>query len=226
MKTPIHLLAGGPESDASHTTSLLAEALRTCGAARPRVACVGAANGDHPGFFHRMGALFKAAGARAFELAPTAAPAAIDRARAVLARADAIFISGGDVAAGMETLRAADLVPLLAERHAAGVPFIGLSAGSIMLSRQWIAWSDPDDDATAAPFDCLGFAPLLCDTHAEEDDWNELRALLEFQQPGTRGYGITSRAMLRVHPDGRTESIGGDVVCLERTAVHQPPRDA
>ena len=173
-----------------------------------------------------MGALFKAAGARAFELAPTAAPAAIDRARAVLARADAIFISGGDVAAGMETLRAADLVPLLAERHAAGVPFIGLSAGSIMLSRQWIAWSDPDDDATAAPFDCLGFAPLLCDTHAEEDDWNELRALLEFQRPGTRGYGIPSRAMLRVHPDGRTESIGGDVVCLERTAVHQPPRDA
>ena len=114
----------------------------------------------------------------------------------------------------------------LAERHAAGVPFIGLSAGSIMLSRQWIAWSDPDDDATAAPFDCLGFAPLLCDTHAEEDDWNELRALLEFQRPGTRGYGIPSRAMLRVHPDGRTESIGGDVVCLERTAVHQPPRDA
>ena len=134
-----------------------------------------------------MGALFKAAGARAFELAPTAAPAAIDRARAVLARADAIFISGGDVAAGMETLRAADLVPLLAERHAAGVPFIGLSAGSIMLSRQWIAWSDPDDDATAAPFDCLGFAPLLCDTHAEEDDWSELRALLGFQQPGARG---------------------------------------
>ena len=57
-------------------------------------------------------------------------------------------------------------------------------------------------------------------------DWNELRALLEFQRPGTRGYGIPSRAMLRVHPDGRTESIGGDVVCLERTAVHQPPRDA
>ena len=55
-----------------------------------------------------------------------------------------------------------------------------------MLSRQWIAWSDPDDDATAAPFDCLGFAPLLCDTHAEEDDWNELRALLEFQQRPAR----------------------------------------
>ena len=223
MKTPLHLLAGGPGSDASHMTSLLAEALRTSGAAHPRVACVGAANGDHPGFFRRMDALFKAAGAGAFELAPTAS--ATDHARTVLARADAIFMSGGDVAAGMETLRAAGLVPLLAERHAAGVPFVGLSAGSIMLSQQWIAWSDPDDDATAAPFDCLGFAPLLCDTHAEEDDWNELRALLEFQQPGTRGYGITSRAMLRVHPDGRTEAIGGDVVCLERTVSHRPPRD-
>ena len=215
MKSLLHLLAGGPGSDASHMTSLLAEALRTSGAAHPRVACVGAANGDHPGFFRRMDALFKAAGAGAFELAPTVT--ATDRAHTVLARADAIFMSGGDVAAGMEALRAAGLVPLLAERHSAGVPFVGLSAGSIMLSRQWIAWSDPDDDATAAPFDCLGFAPLLCDTHAEEDDWNELRALLKFQQPGTRGYSITSRAMLRVHPDGRTEAIGGDVVCLQQS---------
>ena len=226
MKTPLHLLAGGPGSDAGHTTNLLAEALRTSGAARPRVACVGAANGDHPGFFRRMDALFKAAGAGAFELAPTATATATDHARTVLARADAIFMSGGDVAAGMEALRAAGLAPLLAERHAAGVPFVGLSAGSIMLSRQWIAWSDPDDDATAAPFDCLGFAPLLCDTHAEEDDWSELRALLGFQQPGARGYGITSRAMLRVHPDGRTEAIGGVVVCLARTVSHPPPRDA
>ena len=216
--TPLfHLLAGGPESDDSHTTSLLAEALRTIGVARPRVAYVGAANGDHQGFFRHMRALFKAAGAGALELVPTVTAAATTRARTELALADAIFIGGGEVAAGMETLRAAGLVPLLAERHSAGVPFMGLSAGSIMLSRQWIAWSDPDDDTTAAPFDCLGFAPLLCDTHAEEDDWNELRALLKFQQPGTCGYGITGPAMLRVFPDGRTEAIGGEVVCLKRT---------
>jgi peptidase E len=220
----LHLLAGGPGSDARHITSLLAEALRTSGVARPRVACVGAANGDHPGFFRRMAELFKAAGAGAFDLAPTVP--ATDRARTVLARADAIFMSGGDVAAGVEALRKAGLVPLLAERHAAGVPFVGLSAGSIMLGRQWIAWADPDDDTTAAPFDCLGFAPLLCDTHAEEDDWAELRALLELQPPGTRGYGITSRAMLRVHPDGRTEAVGGEVVCLTQTVLHPPPRDA
>lgn len=209
----LHLLGGGPGSDAPHLTSLLAEALRQGGVTSPRVAYIGAASGDHPGFFRRMAGLFKAAGAGAFELAPTTeASGGAARASDVLSRADAVFMSGGDVAAGMAVLTAARLVPALAERWASGIPFIGLSAGSILLGRQWIAWSDPDDDATAAPFDCLGFAPLLCDTHAEDDDWEELRALLAFHPPGTRGYGITGRAMLRVHPDGRVEAVGGEVV--------------
>jgi len=28
------------------------------------------------------------------------------------------------------------------------------------MSRQWVRWADPADDATAKPFDCLGLAPL------------------------------------------------------------------
>lgn len=220
MTATLHLLAGGPGSDARHLTHLLAEALRSGGRQAPRVACIGAANGDHPGFFGRMATLFKAAGAGAFELAPMSAPR---RARDVLDRADVVFLSGGDVSAGMAALRTSDLLPLLTERHSAGVPFVGLSAGSILLGRQWIAWTDPDDDATAAPFDCLGFAPLCCDTHAEEDDWAELRALLALQPEGACGYGITSRAMLRVHPDGGTEALGGEVVRLVRGPRHAAP---
>lgn len=214
MNGLLHLLGGGPGSDARRTILLLREAFARTGAAAPSVACVGAANGDHPRFFRRMSELFMSAGASAFVLAPaTGSRRRMAQGRDALTRADAIFLSGGDVAAGMAGLTAAGLTDLLRERHAAGVPFLGSSAGSILLGRQWIAWSDPDDDATAAPFDCLGLAPLLCDTHAEQDEWAELRRLLAFHAPGTRGYGIAANAMLRVYPDGRTEAAG-DVVCV------------
>ena len=116
----------------------------------------------------------------------------------------------------MRTLEAAGVIPVLRERFAAGTPFIGLSAGSIMLARKWIAWDNPDDDATARIFGCLGFVPLICDTHAEDDNWSELRAVLRLSDVGARGYGITAPAMLRIHPDGRLEPRGGNVVCLER----------
>jgi len=48
-----------------------------------------------------------------------------------------------------------------------------------MLSKEWIRWRDPDDDATAEFFPCLGIAPLICDTHGEQDGWEELQALFK-----------------------------------------------
>jgi len=196
---------------------LLRDALLASGLPVPRIAYIGAASHDDAGFFRRLSSLLQQAGARDVVLARTCGRGANWResTQAALAQADAIFVSGGDVEAGMRALATAGVIPSLQERFDAGVPFIGLSAGSIMLGREWIAWGDPDDDATARPFDCLGFAPLICDTHAEDDDWSELRALLALRPVGTRGYGITAPAMLRVHPDGRVEAFGGEVVCLE-----------
>ena len=102
------------------------------------------------------------------------------------------------------------VAPLLRERFEAGAPFIGLSAGSIMLSRQWVRWHDPADDASAEPFDCLGFVPLVCDMHDETDGWEELKTLLRLRRvPEKIGYGAPTSMGLRVHPDGRIEAVGG-----------------
>jgi hypothetical protein len=59
-----------------------------------------------------------------------------------------------------------------------------------MLCRNWMHWRDPDDDDTAELLDCLGFAPPLCDVHAEEDNWVEMKRLLGFFPQGTIGYVI------------------------------------
>jgi len=206
----LHLLAGGPGSDAIRTQRLLAQALRAADAVGAMVAYVGAASGDNPEFYRRMAGLLRAAGAGDVVMAPTARGARDGaEARRVLERADVIFMSGGDVEAGMRSLAAAGLVSELQQAFRSGTPFIGLSAGSIMIGRAWLAWGDPDDDATAAPFDCLGLAPFVCDTHGEAENWRELHALLARMPEGTRGYAISSGTMLCVDTAGKITEVGG-----------------
>ncbi|HNX97072.1 MAG TPA: hypothetical protein PKK12_05275, partial [Candidatus Aminicenantes bacterium] len=53
--------------------------------------------------------------------------------------------------------------------------------------------------------------PLCCDTHAEEDDWAELRALVARRRL-PRAYGIPSGAALRVTADGKVAARGKAVV--------------
>jgi peptidase E len=128
-----------------------------------------------------------------------------------LESADIIFISGGDVEAGMDVLREKGLITFLSGLHSQGKPFFGLSAGSIMLAREWVRWRDPEDDATAEIFPCLGIAPVICDTHAEGDDWEELKALLALEENGVKGYGIPSGTGIKAFPDGRVAALGGAV---------------
>jgi hypothetical protein len=53
--------------------------------------------------------------------------------------------------------------------------------------------------------------PKPCDTHAEEDDWEELKIAIQLKGAGTYGYGITSGAYVKVYPDGKLEPEIGPV---------------
>jgi hypothetical protein len=97
---------------------------------------------------------------------------------------------------------------LLARLFREGMPFLGLSAGSIMLAQAWVRWRDPEDDATAEEFPCLGFAPFLCDTHDEDSGWEELRMLIALSSKKRIGYGIPSGGGLRVEEDGAVIPYG------------------
>jgi len=208
--TPINLLAGGHWHPGHSLDPLLFDCLAKTGIAAPSVAYIGAASDDNPGFFRKLSAAFRAAGAGSITLVPLASGTPnMDSAHRILTAADLIFISGGDVKAGMNYLYPQDLPQFLRQLHKHGKPFLGLSAGSIMLAQHWIHWEDPDDNATASSFPCLGLAPLLCDTHAEDDDWQELRTLLELLPEGPVGYGIPTGGGLRV--------TGPKVVALGRS---------
>jgi cyanophycinase-like exopeptidase len=210
---PLFLLAGRPKvmPRGNRPDPLLQQVMGRCGRAHPRIAYLGSASGDDRGFFKMIAALVKNAGASEVVLAPTAdAKVDLGKTREILEGAEVILVSGGDVEEGMRVVDAS-LTPLLRTLYERGTVFIGLSAGSIMLSRQWIRWRDPDDDSTAEVFACLNFAPVLCDTHGEADGWEELHALMRLSQAGAIGHGIPSGAGLGVLPDGRLLALGEPV---------------
>jgi peptidase E len=181
----------------------------------PRTAYIGAANGDDNEFFTMIKDAITEAGAGAVKMVPLANGHPIKAgAVAELKRADLIVMAGGDVEEGMRVLKATGADPVLGALFKAGTPFLGLSAGSIMLAKAWVRWRDPADEASAEQFPCLGFAPFLCDTHDEKSGWEELRTLLALSPKGSIAYGIPADGALIVERDGSRTPCGRAVVRL------------
>jgi cyanophycinase-like exopeptidase len=208
----IYLLSGGRRGSRGDIDPVLAEVLRHLGKPLPSVAYVGVANGDSDDFFKWMVNDLQKAGAGEVKMARMAdRHADPEEARKLLNAANCVFIGGGDVSEGMRLLEERNMVSCLIRLYNRGVPFLGRSAGSIMLSKCWIRWRDPDDEATGELFPCLGFAGVLCDTHGEGEGWEELRSLLLQVGDDQVGYGIPTGIAMCVHPDGTVEALGGAV---------------
>lgn len=207
MSGVVYLLAGSPGDRIRGADPAMRAFFDEVRAKKPHVAYIGTASGDDRGFFEALRARLVSSGAGEVDLAPLSGAAANPAvARRLLARADAVFVSGGDVAEGMGGLRAhPGIVTCLRQRFAAGVPFMGLSAGSIMLARGWVSWGDGAEKPDAV-LECLGFAPLYCDVHGEEDGWDELKTLLRLLPRNAVGYGIRAGGALRVS-EGVAEAI-------------------
>ncbi len=209
---PVFLLAGGRHSRGQKPDSLLQAVFQTYGIKAPTVAYSGTASGDDRGFFRFIAQEITGAGADKVVHALIApANADLKKAKSVLESADIVFISGGDVEAGIEILQEKKMIDFLTGLYRQGKPFFGISAGAIMLADKWVRWRDSNDDNSAELFACLGFAPIICDTHDEQGGWEELQAALMLEREGVKGYGLASGSAIKVTPDGGVETLGGTV---------------
>lgn len=224
VQKPVYLMAGGRGSKSPE--SIIKPILRDTGKIKPTIAYVGVASGDNRAFYLMVSAMIRKAGdCQVKRVLITPKKADLNKARVILESADAIFMSGGDVEAGMQVLEEKNMKGFLADLFNRGKVFFGASAGSIMLAREWVRWRDPEDDSTTELFPCLGITPIICDTHAEEDNWEELKAALKLKEEDTQGYGIPSGSCLKVYPDGRMEAVAGAITQLLRRSssiVKQP----
>jgi hypothetical protein len=174
---------------------------------RPLIAYVGVASDDNAGFFSVIRAGL-ALGTARMRLCKIASPRAKkSEARALLEAADLVFVSGGDVDHGMTVLHERDFASTLRRLAREGKPMFGISAGSIMLSREWVRFTGADETEPEL-FPCLGIAPVYVDAHSEDDDWSELRVLLrlvegrghagDLVRDEVAGYGLTRKGGLLV----------------------------
>jgi peptidase E len=209
---PVYLFAGGRSGDRKKQGVLLQRMFREIGIAKPSIAYSGTASRDDKGFFRWIAEELTQAGAdKVTHAVITPMGADLKLARDVLEAADIVFISGGDVEAGMRILIGKEMLGFFIDLYRQGKPFFGISAGAIMLADRWVLWENPDDDSSAELFPCLGFAPVICDTHDEDGDWEELRAALKLAEDGTKGYGLATGSGIKVLAESKVEALGGDV---------------
>jgi len=207
---PAYLLAGGRGGKSQKP--IFEAIFKDIGKTRPSIAYVGVASDDNWGFYLMMARMIKSAADCTVErVVLVSKKADIAKARSVLESSDAVFMSGGDVEAGIQILKDKNLTEYFVSLYDEGKLFFGASAGSIMMADKWVRWPDPNDDSSAELFPCLGIAHVLLDTHAEEDDWEELRAAVALERDNACGFGIASGSCLKVDPVGKIQALGGPV---------------
>lgn len=217
MRKPVTLIAGEFGSPHFGTSPHLEEAVRLTRKEAPRALYIGAASADDETFGTALCALIGAAGASdVFWPKLTKRPRDKSVAHKALARVDFVFVGGGDVEAGMDVLRRAQLIAELRAAAARGVVFAGMSAGAIMLGERWVRWPRADaTDDEAETYECLGLAPCALDTHGEGDRWGEARSFAAVRarelKRKARAFGIPSGGALVVRGGGKMHARGKPV---------------
>ena len=204
--SPVILMAGGRPADGGRTVEVISRAIQKFNA--PNAVYIGAANGDNLPFYMFMKPLLIKAGVKDVEFVKLAkAKIDVEAAKAALSGADVIFLSGGEVEDGIKWIEKHGLAGFFRDLYKKGKLFVGMSAGTIMLGSHWVKWRTPGKDETAELFDCLGIVPAIFDTHAEDEDWIELKTALRLTGEGARGYGIPRGGIIEADGDGRLVNV-------------------
>jgi dipeptidase E len=92
-----------------------------------------------------------------------------DRPEVALARAEALFMGGGNTYALLKRLREAGLLPAIRERVEAGMPYVGASAGSNVAGPTILTTNDWNVVALDV-FEALGLVRFNVNPHYKETD--------------------------------------------------------
>lgn len=138
--------------------------------------------------------------------------------REIVGRADLLYFTGGDHFLLVRAAGESALTELLRRRFNEGAVVGAYSAGAIAIGAFWPEWPEPprpdlpEEGAQLVP--CLALNErVICDFHAEEDDWEELKTCLRLlhardSSKNWTGYGVPTRGAIRILRTGQVELLG------------------
>jgi cyanophycinase len=197
---PLYLLADSQLFFWKSESGSLAERVRAdLDTSNPKAAYIGASNGDQPEFYSLFQTAMEAMGISNCRSVPSQ-PAREDIS--FIEDADLILLSGGDVERGWRTFEQNGLRELLPRKRFDGATLMGVSAGAVQLGMGCLSTS-----AQPKQIDMFRFAPFYVGAHDEENDWWDLRALVNLSQGDTRAIGIPAGGGAVYQSDGTLEPI-------------------
>lgn len=197
---PLYLLADSQLFFWKSDSNSLAERVRAdLDSSSPKAAYIGASNGDQPEFYSLFQAAMEAMGISNCRAVPSQ-PSKEDIS--FIEEANLILLSGGDVERGWRTFEQNGLKELLPRKRFDGAILIGVSAGAVQLGLGCLS-----NSAQPKQIDMFRFAPFYVGAHDEENDWWDLRALVNLSQSDTRAIGIPTGGGAVYQSDGTLEPI-------------------
>ena len=214
MSGPVYLVAGAGPGTGPRSFRYQPDVVRATGKDKPVYAYVGAASGDARWFEKIIKTMVFGARSRTLFVRLTEKKTKTSEAKAMLADADVVFVSGGDVEEGMRVVEDRGLCSYFRDLSRAGKVVEGVSAGSIMLGKHWVRFAE-EDDHHGEIFDCLGIVPMSFDVHDEKGGWTELHALARLlpAKPGEYVCGLTSKCAA-LWDGKRLTALGGPLARL------------
>jgi len=179
--------------------------LKSSELAEPRIAYIGASNGDSK----EAHTIFAAAaeqvkGARAHWV--RSSYEAEDRE--FLETADVVVLAGGDVEAGWNIFNKTGMAQQIKTLYKSGAVIIGVSAGAVQCGTH-AALSV--ERGTSRLVEMFGFVQFIVDVHDEKQQWHTLSSTIHLLEGGAMGLGIPSGGGLAVYPDGTLEPVKSPV---------------
>jgi hypothetical protein len=209
---PLYLLADSQLLFWKSDSDSLAERLRAdLATSNPKAAYIGASNGDQPEFYSLFQAAMESMGISNCHLVPSQ-PSREDIL--FIDDADLILLSGGDVERGWHTFEQNGLKEMLPRKRLDGAILMGVSAGAIQLGLGSLS-----NSAQPKHIDMFRFAPFYVGAHDEENDWWDLRALVNLSPSDARAIGISAGGGVVYYPDGTLEPIHKPLIELTRQSA-------
>ena len=170
----------------------------------PAAAYIGASNADAPEYYPLFQSAMEQIQVSNCRMIPSRMQ---QEDRAFVESADLLLLAGGDVELGWRVFEENGLQEIIARRRLEGAVLIGISAGAVQMGVGSLT-----ESANMRKIDMFRFAPFYVGAHEEQQEWWNLRALVNLAGIEARGIGIPAGGGAIYSSDGTLEPVRKSLV--------------